>query len=223
MRYNRTYGRDAVRIGQGTEDMVTYREIPVAEAGFYDDIEMVAEIREIRRVETGDFGIRFVRQPVEPYEKDYRAFGGWADWKEKFDVSRWKVFCAFDGQTPVAGAVLCAGSAGVDMLEGRDDLGVLWDLRVDRRYKRRGIGSRLFALVADAAAASGCRQLKIECQNVNVPAVDFYFSRGAVLGAVNRYAYYAEPSLRDEVQFLLYLDLDGGRNEIRCAKQGDVL
>ncbi len=149
--------------------MVTYREIPVAEAGFYDDIEMVAEIREIRRVETGDFGIRFIRQPVEPYEKDYRAFGGWADWKEKFDVSRWKVFCAFDGQTPVAGAVLCAGSAGVDMLEGRDDLGVLWDLRVDRRYKRRGIGSRLFALVADAAAASGCRQLKIECQNVNVP------------------------------------------------------
>lgn len=66
-------------------------------------------------------------------------------------------------------------------------------------------------------------QLKIECQNVNVPAVDFYFSREPVLGAVNRYAYYAEPSLRDEVQFLLYLDLDGGRNEIRCAKQGDVL
>lgn len=33
----------------------------------------------------------------------------------------------------------------------------------------------------------------------------------------------AEPSLPGEVPFLLYLDLDGGRNEIRCAKQGDVL
>lgn len=203
--------------------MVTYREIPAAEADFYDDIEMVAEIREIRRVEAGDFGIRFVRQPVEPYEKDYRAFGGWADWKEKFDVSRWKVFCAFDGKTPVAGAVLCLDTPGADMLEGRGDLGVLWDLRVDRRYKRRGIGSRLFALVADAAAAFGCRQLKIESQNVNVPAVDFYFSRGAVLGAVNRYAYYADPSARDEVQFLLYLDLGGERNEIRGVKQGDFL
>lgn len=51
------------------------------------------------------------------------------------------------------------------------------------------------------AAARGCRQLKIETQNVNVPACRFYARQGCVLGAINRFAYREFP---DEVQLLWY-------------------
>ncbi|WP_165392464.1 GNAT family N-acetyltransferase [Blautia producta] len=107
----------------------------------------------------------------------------------------------------MGGAVLCSHSAELHMLEGREDLGVLWDIRVDSSYKRRGVGGKLFCMVKTKAIELGLDQLKIECQNNNVPAVDFYFRQGAHLGAVNRYAYYGDEDAAEEVQLLLYLDL----------------
>ena len=92
---------------------------------------------------------------------------------------------------PIGAAALCCRTPGVHMLEGRDDLGVLWDLRVDTKFKRQGIGQQLFDLVKAKAKQLGLRQLKIECQNMNVPAVNFYLKQGAQFGAVNRYAYKA--------------------------------
>ena len=102
---------------------------------------------------------------------------------------------------------MCSHSAELHMLEGREDLGVLWDIRVDSSYKRRGVGGKLFCMVKTKAIELGLNQLKIECQNNNVPAVDFYFRQGAHLGALNRYAYYGDKDAAEEVQLLLYLDL----------------
>ena len=50
----------------------------------------------------------------------------------------------------------------------------------------------------------GCRQLKIETQNINVPACRFYLRQGCVLGGINRFAYREFP---EEVQLLWYKDL----------------
>lgn len=115
-----------------------------------------------------------------------------------------------NGNRPVGGAVLCSHSSELNMLEGREDLGVLWDIRVDSGYKHCGVGQSLFQLVKDKAENLGLIQLKIECQNNNVPAVDFYFKQGAHIGAVNRYAYYGNKDAADEVQFLLYVNLFPG-------------
>ena len=90
------------------------------------------------------------------------------------------------------------------MLEGRDDLGVLWDIRIDPQYRRRGVGSQLFARAAIWARQRSCRTLKIETQNTNVPACKFYACHKCELRAIHPHAYLEIP---DEVQFLWYLDL----------------
>jgi GNAT superfamily N-acetyltransferase len=66
------------------------------------------------------------------------------------------------------------------------------------------MGKRLFDHAAAWARAQGCRQLKVETQNINVPACTFYAKQGCALGAVNPGAYPAYP---DEVQLLWYLDI----------------
>ena len=47
----------------------------------------------------------------------------------------------------------------------------------------------------------------IETQNINVTACKFYKKQGAVLSKVDMYAYYSQPDSRDEIQFIMYLDL----------------
>jgi GNAT superfamily N-acetyltransferase len=97
------------------------------------------------------------------------------------------------------------------MLEGRDDLGVLWDIRVAPGYKRHGIGKALFDASVQWCREQGFKMLKIETQNVNVPACRFYASQGARLGAIHRFAYadaaWSYPDVRDEVMLLWYYKL----------------
>ena len=114
------------------------------------------------------------------------------------------VLSAFDGPSRVGGAVVAWRTPGADMLEGRDDLAVLWDIRVHPEYRGRGIGARLFRRAAGWARDQGCVVLKIETQNINVPACRFYASQGCELRAVHLNAY---PELPHEVQLLWYLDL----------------
>jgi len=97
------------------------------------------------------------------------------------------------------------------MLEGWDDLAVLWDIRVSPAYRRRGIGRALFAEAVRWSRKQGMTTLKIETQNNNVPACKFYAGQGATLGSINRFAYrdalWSHPGVRDEVMLLWYLQL----------------
>ena len=90
------------------------------------------------------------------------------------------------------------------MLEARTDLAVLWDIRVRSEYRRLGIGSQLFDRCAEWVKRKGCSRLKIETQDINVPACRFYASKGCELRGIHHGMYSEHP---DEVQFLWYLDL----------------
>ena len=90
------------------------------------------------------------------------------------------------------------------MLEGRRDLAVLWDIRIFPDARGHGVGSALFERVEAWAQFHGCRQLKIETQNTNVPACRFYERQGCQLRAIHRAAY---PQLPQEIQLLWYKDL----------------
>ena len=90
------------------------------------------------------------------------------------------------------------------MLEARSDLAVLWDIRVRREYRRSGIGSQLLDKCAEWARRKGCSRLKIETQDINVPACRFYAAKGCELRGIH-HGMYSE--LPDEVQFLWYLNL----------------
>ncbi len=177
----------------------------------YDTIPMQVHVeREYRLVKqnNGLGGIIFKETQVEPYIKNFcvgkdESVTRWSRW----DLSNWGFFMAFDGDKPIGAAAIATRTKDINMLCERDDLAVLWDIQVADEYKNQGIGHALFQKAVEWSRAQGMTQLKIECQNNNVPAVKFYHKQGAVLGGIDEYAYYNDPYAKGEIQFIWYLDL----------------
>lgn len=192
--------------------MITYKQISPAELAEYDRVPMRVRVTTEFRIVKADRGLggfSLVETPVEPYVKDFCVGDDESvlRWARRFDIRNWAFFLACDGDRPIGAAAVASRTEGVHMLDGRDDLAVLWDIRVAEEYKHRGVGQALFDRAAAWSREQGLVQMKIECQNNNVPAVRFYHKQGAVLGAVDEYAYCSEPELRHEVQLIWYLDL----------------
>ncbi len=186
------------------EQLPVYAQVPIRFE--------VSEVLQVRAVDGGLGGLSLVPDPVAPpYVKDYDAQGdgqeGPVHWPEHFDVSRWGFFLARGDGVAVGGATVAVNSPDVHMLENRADLAVLWDIRVHPDARGRGIGSKLFAEAARWARAQGCRQLKVETQNVNVQACRFYAKQGCELGGIERYGYAGCAEVSHEAMLLWYLDL----------------
>ena len=181
--------------------------VQLAEYGRIPSRFLVHSILEVDLVGDGLGGMILREVQVEqPYVKDYDAYGELpTDWPLKFDVRKWGLFLAMDGREPVGAAAVAVDTTGVFMLEGRNDLAVLWDIRV--HPKARGVGISLFRYAAKWSRKQGCNQMKIETQNVNVPACRFYHKMGACLGEIRRFGYAAVPAVAHEVMLCWYLDL----------------
>ncbi len=166
----------------------------------------VRSILEVELVEDGLGGMRLHEVPIKPYVKDYDTPGEYpTDWPARFDVSKWGFFLAKMGDNLVGAAAVAVDTTGVFMLETRNDLSVLWDIRVGR--VGRGAGIPLFQHAANWSREHGCSQMKIETQNVNVPACRFYQRMGAHLGEIHIHGYAAVPIVAHEVMLNWYMDL----------------
>ena len=186
-------------VQQSTEILAGYGDIPISFS--------VDSRYHVHAIDGGLGGWKLTEEPVQlPYVKDYDAEKDdrAESWSRRWDISNWALFEALDDGVPVGGAVVARDTPGVYMLEGRPDLAVLWDIRIRPDYRRRGIGSRLFRRAAEWGRGKGCRQLKIETQNINVAACKFYASQGCYLGAIHPGIY---ESLPEEVQLLWYMNL----------------
>jgi GNAT superfamily N-acetyltransferase len=176
----------------------------------YGSVSPAFEVRSLLDVSTpldGLGGLVLTERHLDrPYVKDYDAEpdNRPVRWAARFDISRWAFFGASSEGQRVGGAAVAFGTPELPMLEGRQDLAVLWDLRVVPSARGQGVGSALLRAAESWAKARACRQLKVETQNINVPACRFYRRHGFVLGAIDRFAY---PSLPDEAQLLWYKDL----------------
>jgi GNAT superfamily N-acetyltransferase len=162
----------------------------------------------VEPIRSGLGGLLLVAEPVAaPYVKDYDAIdgGGPSFWSQRWDISHWGVMSAFEGGERIGGAAVAWKTEGMEMLEGCEDLAVLWDLRVHPSYRGRGVGHRLFARAVDWARERQGRRFKAETQNINVPACRFYARQGCELGAIHRYVY---GIALDEVQLLWYKDVE---------------
>jgi len=162
---------------------------------------------EVTAIEGGLGGIIFRERSVDrPFIKDYDALEGAkpARWAELWDLANWGLISAYYRGQRVGGVVLAFDTKGVEMLAGRKDLAVVWDIRVSPGFRRQGLGKALFLASETWARARGCRWLKVETQNVNVPACRFYAKQGCLLGSVDQFAY---PGFPDETQLLWYKDL----------------
>ena len=192
--------------------MITCKKVDRAALPAYDAIPMLVHIASYYRIDKIDRGLggfRFTEVPLEAFVKDFdegvRDFA--SRQARRFDIANWGFFMAFDGEKAIGGATVAARTEGVHMLAGRDDLAVLWDIRVDDACKRQGVGQALFDLAVQWARDEGLTQMKIECQNNNIPACRFYHKQGAVLSAIDEYAYHSEPQYRHEAQLIWMLDL----------------
>lgn len=189
--------------------MIRIAEIGPDRLNEYDRVPsqfVVRSILEPELVDGGLGGIRLHEVPLaEPYVKDYDFGEKPSDWARQFDVRNWGFFLAHLDGRPVGAAAVAFDTTGVFMLERRRDLSVLWDIRV--APEGRGAGIALFRRAAAWSKARGCVQMKIETQNVNVPACRFYHRMGARLGEIHRYGYAAIPGVAHEVMLCWYLDL----------------
>jgi GNAT superfamily N-acetyltransferase len=153
-------------------------------------------------------GFKFLEEDVtKPYPKgaDDPAESP-ASWPPRQEPGEFAVFIAEDGDVAVGGAAVVINPTGAFLLERRDALAGLWDIRVRPDRRGTGVGSQLLLHAADWAKRKGCTQLRVECQNVNVAACRFY-SKHCVLGGVERYGYAACPGVAHETMLLWYRDL----------------
>jgi streptothricin acetyltransferase len=186
----------------GAEILPQYQEISIA-------FEVKSEFR-IDLINGGLGGIKLCEEKVVPsYIKDYDAYedGKPEEWSKRFDIRNWGIFLALDGTHPIGGAAVALKTPGLHMLAGRKDIAVLWDLRIHPDFRGAGIGTKLFNHAVNWSRKRGCKQLKLETQNVNVPACRLYAKQGCQLGEINRYAYAGHPEVGHEVMFVWYLDL----------------
>ena len=186
---------EVVDVSVGT--LVEYALIPIAFT-----VETVFDVA----VDHGGNRFRLSERAVETaYVKDYDALAeSPVQWPARFDASRWALMIARIRGQCAGGAAIAYDASELDMLEGRSDLAVLWDIRVRPESRRRGVGAALLQAAETWALGRDCRQLKVETQNVNVGACRFYERCGFVLRAVHQGAYAECP---DEVQLLWYKNL----------------
>jgi GNAT superfamily N-acetyltransferase len=176
--------------------LIEYAAIPIA----FD----VTSVLSAQKGTGGSFTLT-ERRLDSPYVKDYDAVGDRPlDWAARFDTSQWALFVAQVEGRSLGGATVAIGTPGLDMLEGRNDLAVLWDIRVAPPARGRGVGRALFEAAAAWALERGCHVLKVETQNINVPACRFYAAMGCQLRVVREDAY---PHCHGEAQFLWYKPL----------------
>jgi GNAT superfamily N-acetyltransferase len=159
----------------------------------YGQVSIVFQVKSEFKIELlnhGLGGMIFKEVSIEkPYCLDYDAEEGPERWLKRWNLENWCIIAAYDGNKRVGGAVLAFNTPGVNMLEGRDDISVVWDLRIDTDYRGKGIGTEIFQKCIEWAKRKGCKRLKVETQNINVNACKFYMKQGATLGSINRYAY----------------------------------
>jgi GNAT superfamily N-acetyltransferase len=197
--------------GERALPRVSIVEGPVDDLDGYANVSIAFVVSSVVDVESSRFAgsaSSLAERPQgEPYVKDYddaKAGGKPARWAESFDVTNWRLFVASQGLERVGGAVVAWDTPGLDMLGGRTDVAVLWDLRVAPEARGRGIGRALFGAAETWARGRGCRELIVETQDVNVPACRFYASRGCEPRSVREGAY---PGLPHETQIVWRKDL----------------
>jgi GNAT superfamily N-acetyltransferase len=123
------------------------------------------------------------------YRKDYDSLEDPMQWSRFFDVSEWIIFGAFLAGRRVGGAIGAFRPPGLSLLENRTDWAALWDIRVEAKIRRSGVGTKLFRAIERWANQLGCTNLVVETQNTNVSACRFYERQGCLLRRVDHNAY----------------------------------
>jgi ribosomal protein S18 acetylase RimI-like enzyme len=162
---------------------------------------------EVDVIEDGFGGMVFHEEQVsKPYMKYYGENEEPMQWLN-FNTDNWVIFLVKQEKKTIGGLTIACKTPEIRMLNGRNDLADVWDIRVHPDYRHSGVGTKLFKNAIVWSKNNDYRQICVETQNVNVKACRFYFKQGCNLGAINRYAYYGTKGLENEVQLIWFKDL----------------
>ena len=117
----------------------------------YDQVSMNVEVDseyKLKRIDSGLGGFLFEEVPVEKCIKDLSEYELAKEYEKTFDISTWKFYMAFAEDKPIGAATVAGPTENLNMLSGRTDACVLWDIRVQDGYKHQGIGQKLFDMYA---------------------------------------------------------------------------
>ncbi len=185
-----------IQVNNTTDFLEQYSSVPIS--------FMVNSIFKLSVDESINITFKLEEEPVDiPYIKDYDdEIGGPPVVRVScFDLDNWVFYGAYDNDRLVGGFLMAHQIPEIHMLEDRDDIACLWDIRIHPDYRRKGLGTKLFKKLISVAKDRKCKFIKIETTNNNVNACNFYKKQGCRPGQINRYAYQAYP---DEVQIIWY-------------------
>jgi len=193
---------------------VDIREEPLEELGGYATITIAFEVQGVLDVGGTPGAWTLTERAIEqPYIKDYDAVEAErpTSWARRFDISPWVMLVARHEDQPIGVAVVAMDTPSIEMLEGRKDVGAIWDIRVAPAHRGRHVGTALFDAAEEAARERGCEVLKVETQNNNVAACRLYERCGCSLERVEPGAYPGHP---EEVRMIWRKELGPaeGRN-----------
>lgn len=118
--------------------MITYREVDKTYLALYDTVSMNVDVRseyKVQRINSGLGGLTLEEFSVEPYVKDLSQYECATEYEKQFDITSWRFYMAFDGGIPVGAMTIAGTTSGLNMLYGRTDACVLWDIRVPDDYR----------------------------------------------------------------------------------------
>jgi streptothricin acetyltransferase len=154
--------------------------------------EFLAEERLVPRIENGR--LAWTTEPVPPFRKRYDP--GDIDGNGYIaDPERVGFLAYADGAT--AGQLL--------LRRNWNHFALIDDIRVDPRFRRRGVGRALLAPGAARARRHDLTGLMPDTQDTNVPACRFYEACGFVLAGFDRLLYHASTRHGEETALFWYL------------------
>jgi ribosomal protein S18 acetylase RimI-like enzyme len=180
---------------------IEIREEPVSSLSDYASVSIAFTVSS-RYVIDGDplkvSSITLREIDVAPFEKNYDKLDHPSSWPDRWNVSNWGILSATVSGQRVGGAVIVWNTEGLNMLMGRKDVAVLWDIRVNPEFRGSGAGTSLFQSAKKWGLDRACKSMLIETQDINVSACNFYRSQGCELIRIDPDAY---PGL-DETQLI---------------------
>lgn len=175
----------------GRPARVRITEESISDLAAYETVSIAFEVN--ARLRLDEFRARgaLVFDPIEPWWKDYDACeeDRPTSLARRFDMSNWGILSAFEDDRRLGGAIIARDTPGCDMLEGRDDLAVIFDFRVAPGARGKGLGQSLFQQSINWSKAHGCSELRVETQDNNVAACRFYSAMGCGIHSIEERAY----------------------------------
>ncbi|MEQ9568501.1 MAG: GNAT family N-acetyltransferase, partial [Pseudomonadales bacterium] len=141
-------------------------EKPIAQVSTLSNISIAFTVKSIFDVakSSGDQNFSLIEKTVhKPYIKDYDTAEneGPNRWARHFDLANWGLLIVEANDALIGGTVIAYNTPGVEMLEGRTDLAMLWDIRLHPDVRGRGVGTALFKSAELWSLKNGCREIKV--------------------------------------------------------------